>query len=310
MARRSVREHVRNTQPRTGAMQWVIGTLVVLPLVLCAGCQRVSLQRATAFDRSVSIVGDSVIDGFAQLELEHLELEIDRLLKQYAENPAAANPTAVRSLVGAEHLAARVQIINGLRSYSQGLVELLGDNQLEQFDNETRELGRALASSDLVTTQAGLSESDTRLLALAVNALGRQIIEYRRQRSVRELIEQTDNSVQRISTLLAKDLEAIAIALDQTLIQRRSTLNDLLIRDFAALQPEDQRTRVGELVELETQRRAAQAGFEASVKAMKGLGDAHAKMLDEDEADFDSIVKEAIAEGRRAERFYKTLLDE
>lgn len=208
-------------QPKKSAVKYRTFLLyrpTLLLLLILGGCaSQPTLTQIAAFGVATESLAENAEKGYALVD----EKVVQRNL-YFLANDTSSGPTDkdFEGLVGAQGLskeqakalAARMEALNRLGTYASGLNKLATANFQEDIDDAALRLNGALTG--LVESHKELSDSSESimnqqsigLVASAINAIGRTIVEKKRRDAIRTVIVEANPAVQSVAELIGKEL--------------------------------------------------------------------------------------------------------
>jgi len=309
--------------PRLPRVAMRVATAAVLVLA-ATGCGSVSLSQVKQFGLSTSALGDSARKAFDLAGTT----SVDRQLYDVAGDPAKGVTTGVfEGLFGADEraqqLALRLNVLDQLGNYASALQQLAAADYGKDIDAAAKDLNGSLVGLRNTFQKAAgrnlpISDADIGIVATAVDAIGRGVVEAKRRSAIKTVITRADPAIQEASRLIATDLGAsselagyvtAAIANSRGSIQQAYNLErgrpvSTFESRYAML------VRARQLYEAE---RAAPAFFGAVSDGAKTVGQAHAALRKAVEGDdFSSaeagrLIGELEGYVKSVQSFYKSV---
>jgi hypothetical protein len=302
-------------------LPWRVGlVLVIVPLLAaCATGAAQAPARIVAFSTATQLAMDNTTTAFQTVEARHTEMLVTRLSVNYDKQPF--NPSMVKPFLSPEALQARQQTFGGLKRYAELLSSVVSDQVLDQYDASTIGLGNALArlDKDLVAKNylnaRVVGDQGIDIFTTAINALGRFIIERKRDRGLRETVKEMDPTVKEIVRLVRLDIgespekpglrNELWNTYDSTIAAQDSFIRNAL--GAGTMDPIAARTEVRTLVVLVSDQRNADQALAATRDTLQALADAHARLSDTFDPSLTATVERLSSEGQRVKAFYDAL---
>ncbi len=302
----------------------IIGILAIM----FSGCtvpQPIPQPRLQEFSEAVSMTAENNMSAYTEIEKVHREVDVLKITADFDNK--GFKPESIKPFFDMQALKVRRQVLDGLCIYAEKLSELAGEKQLEDFDEETRKLGASLQELNAGLMKSSffrnspVESSQIQIFTTAVNAIGRWLIEYRRDRAIRESIVGMDGNVHEICKLFVEDLGSPANGLyknpgglraqqwnqyDELMI-----LQDKFIGDNRnKLDPAVKKQEIEKLASYPARQKesdAALADIQSSFRKIREIHDALVKASGDGVRDYEAMVKKLISEGKRINKFYKGL---
>jgi hypothetical protein len=194
-------------------------TMVLWLAVICAGCGAVSLSQVQQFGVASSSLGEHARKAFDLAATA----SVDRNIYDVAGDPkkGPTDSTFEGLFTGdvgipggkekAERLAVRLRVLDQLTNYSSALQQLSEANFAKDIDAATTDLNGSLVGLRETYKKASgnnlaISDADIGIIATAVNAIGKAVVEVKRREAIKTVIVKADSAVQSATKLIASDL--------------------------------------------------------------------------------------------------------
>lgn len=292
-------------------------TTVMACLVLLTGCadSKQAQQRITKFSDAGQTVAVGMAEAYDQVNQQVIDARIERLINDYAQDRATANPRSVEPLLTGPVIQARRDVLRGLHLYSKLLADLMSDDQLDEFGEATQELGSelvALGSSEFgqAYLKGMLSQENAEILASAVQLLGDFLIRYKRQQAVEQIVTDMDETVGQICRLLGEDLVNVESELSRAMRETIRERNQFIINNYDDLSVSERRDAITALASLVLRERELAGAIGAVRDSISKLAETHSKLKDaftDDPRELDNLIASLTAEAQRVQSFYKAL---
>lgn len=298
----------------------------LLLLVLAgSGCQpRLSTARLQTFSEATHTTAEGMEATFLAVNQEYRNTQVSKKVLDY--NPKKGfNPTDIEPFLDEDEIQARLQVLDALKAYASAMLALKGDDQLDEFDEQTRKLGAALQGFTTEDGEHFLSETmgaeaHLNVITTAVNSIGRAIIERKRDQGLREIITDMSPHVDRICDLLILDIgpkygPGLRAQMSNQFNQQITNLNQYISDNY----PKGRRKRFrvlelrGELyrlVNLWEQKEQADRSMISMVDALENLKLANQQLplaMDQDASRLNALSRAMGVEAERARRFFRSL---
>lgn len=198
--------------------QAIVGSLVTISiLVTGVGCA-VSLSQVKQFGVASSSLGDDARKAFDLAATA----SADRNIYDVASDPSKGpTDTTFQGLFTggagdlgkekAERLALRLRVLDQLANYSRALQELAAADFAEDITAAAADLNGSLVGlRDTYKKASGndlpISDADIGIIATAVDAIGKAVVEVKRRAAIKTVIIKADPGVQKATNLIASDL--------------------------------------------------------------------------------------------------------
>jgi hypothetical protein len=284
-------------------------------------------KRISEFADATTISTTNTATAFELVENSYVQTQVYRLVIEYDKPDAKIDLGSLgKPFLPPEALQPRLEVLRGIKLYAQKLSEIMGDTQLNQFDEQTKEFGQALMDLNKnevlkKALEANVDEKDLKILATGVNALGSWFIEYKRQKGVQEVIQEMQTPIQDISAAFIKDIGDIPDKQSKGgkgLRGQQWNEYDEIIRDqdlfirknINKFDPTIKREEVSKLLQLVREKRIADETLKATQQSLIQLVKAHNNLLqalDESNYDIDVLISQLTSEGKRIKTFYESL---
>lgn len=289
--------------------------IAAVSLLMLAGCVSTdaALTRINAFSDATTLAASNTKAAYDTAERKYYDVQVLRSVVSY--DTAGFHPEKFQTLFTAESRGAREAVLDALSLYGQKLAVLMGNEQLDQFDEATRKfgenLGQVSASIGTTKTFSGervLEANELRIVTTAVSTLGNWFIRAKREKGIRAAVKEMDPQIESITASLAKDLRALRriVKNQYTMLQ---VAEDKYIRD-SRFDPQAKRQAIGALAHLVIEAREADATYAAMERSITALRQAHGRLLDvftDNKVEIDARIRELAAEAQRVKKFYDSL---
>jgi hypothetical protein len=202
--------------------------------LLCAafatftGCvsTEVAAKRIQAFSDATTLVANNTKEAFDTAERKYFDVQVQRTVINYDTDGFQLNK--FQPLFSAHSREVRDDVLDSFALYSQKLSAIMGNEQLEEFNEATKKFGEKLGGlSDSISktkTFSGsriLNDGELKIVTAAVESLGNWFIRVKREKGVRQAVNAMDTNVAAICTALTNDLSTIrkTVASEYNLIE-------------------------------------------------------------------------------------------
>ncbi len=289
--------------------------IAALGLFMLAGCVSTdaALTRINAFSEATTLAAGNTKTAYDTAERKYYDVQVLRSVVSY--DTAGFRPDKFQTLFSADSRQARESVLDALALYGQKLAVMMGNEQLDEFDEATKKFGEGLGqvNSSIGTTKTFSGErvleaNELRAVTTAVSALGKWFIRIKREKGVRAAVREMDPHVEAITAALAKDLQALRRIVRNQYTQLQIS-EDKYIRD-SRFEPQAKRQAIGALAHLVIEAREADATYAAMERSITALRQAHGRLLDvftDNKVEIDARIRELAAEAQRVKKFYDSL---
>jgi hypothetical protein len=258
-------------------------------LILAAGCTAPITKRAAAFSAQAAPAITSTRAVYALVETTNVRRRRMDQIAAY-DTTAFDAPAAGRDFAQAADFKERAAILDLLQRYIDELAAVSGDRDVGGIDEESKAAAAsmgALAKTGLPalthSKQAALSTDEVTAAGLAIDALGRVLLERQRARALPAIVAAADSSVATLCMLLREDIgEPETAGLRMVLrvdYEGMETAEDAAIRDHPReYSYPEKRAAVDELYALVDQQALADSTLAKAGDALAGLAKAHAAL--------------------------------
>lgn len=193
--------------------------MVIWVAATCAGCGTASLSQVKQFGVASSSLGEHTRKAFDLAATA----SVDRNIYDVAGDPQKG-PTD-RTFEGlftgdvgipggkekAERLALRLRVLDQLANYSSALQQLSEADFAKDIDAAAKDLNGSLVGLRETYKKASgkdlpITDADIGIIATAVNAIGKAVVEAKRRAAIKTVIVKADSAVQNATKLIASDL--------------------------------------------------------------------------------------------------------
>lgn len=193
-------------------MRAFFAALVTCGLLLgCGHAPPEALNRITAFSTATQLAMNNTSQAFRTVEIKHSEMLAARVAADY--DTKGFRPDIINPFLSPQELSARVQIFEALQAYAASLTLIMGTALVTEFDSATKQLGSSLATLDKDVTKrfylsrnASFTDSQFAAFTTAVNALGRWLLESKREYDVKVAVNRMQLTIGNITKLMAEDI--------------------------------------------------------------------------------------------------------
>ncbi len=295
---------------------------LLIALCICSCASQNPAEQINKFAQATTAVTGQTQTAYQAVQDEYLRAQIDRLIANY--DTQGFKPSLLTAFLSPEELQVRIDVLKGLSAYAQGLASLASDDQITQFDDATKTLGQQLISLDKQQPIKGSGVTDTEMkaFATAVDALGRMFIQYKREAALKQVIHDHDGDVQNICHLFSSEIGGSAPAggvppprgLRNQLwneYTQATTDYDLFIqRNKARMSPTDEFNAINQLATMIQQQAAGDAMLVATARAIDQLAKTHSNLnqaFETQNGGLNAMITQLQAEAKSIADFYNGL---
>ena len=301
-------------------LNWV--WLILITLSVCSCASQNPAEQINKFAQATTAVTGQTQNAYQAVQDEYRTAQIYRVVANY--NTQGFNPSLLTPFLSSEQIQVRIDVLKGLNAYAQGLASLASDDQVTQFDNQTKALGQQLISLDKQEPikGSGVSDTDMKAFATAVDALGRMLIQYKREAALKQVIHDHDGDVQTICRLFSSEIGGSAPAagappprgLRNQLwneYTQATTAYDLFIEhQKTRMNPTDEFNAISQLATMIQQQAAGDAMLVATSQALDQLARTHSSLnqaFDTQNGGLNAMIAELQADAKNIADFYNSL---
>ncbi len=283
-------------------------------LLALTGCALPVVQRVGEFS---SKAAPTIVDErgvYELVEATHARrLRIERIANY--ETTSMLAPVPETRFGGEADIRARVQVLDLLQAYIDGLADVSGNGARDKVDKASRsaaiQIGTSIKNDLPALTRSSTSPvTDTEVSAAgrAIDGLGTLLLERRRSRELPAILEQGDGPVSTLCELLRKDLGDPQTSglrhMLRTDFEAIETAEDAAIRDHPkAYSYPERREAIEALFAEQEKQAAADAALAKADAALLELERTHAELArtarQTHAPGFRALLAQLVAEGRR-----------
>ncbi len=290
-----------------------VAALVLLSFL--SGCSLSPLAKRTAdFSSAAAATSIDTASAYQIVERAHYDTEVATLVANYDTD--GFHPEKIKPFLKPEDQETRTRILNGLTQYAETLAEVSGDQPLADVDKQAAVLGNSLkdlSKSGALAPLAKSADTELNIAAAALDALGRALIEHRRDRKLPDILKQMKDPIQQICDLLWKDIgdpekSGLRNQLKNdyaTLIRKQTDF----ITDSKNLTAGERRAAIAELPKMLAAQADGDRTLAATQDALKQLALTHAALADtaaaKDAPGFKALLSALVEDGIQLHGFYE-----
>ena len=293
------------------------GLFSVAVALLIAGCSATDQDAAKkigTFSKAVALTTQNTSDAFDTLERRHFDLKIARVVAEGGWQQL--NADRVRPFLDPGDARARLLVLQGLQAYAERLSAIMGNEPLDAYDRATKDLSVSLqnVNEEFVKTKlwsaTPVDSQQIQIAAAAINAIGRWIIEAKRQKAVKAGIEEMHPHITNMVALLSRDFVVLRRNLHKTYDEGIQAQKLFVQHNQDKLDALTQRSEIKGIADLIIEQNKADRAMQSMEKAVQGLGATHAELssaFDRRSARLEQLLSNLIEEGKRIKTFYDSL---
>ena len=313
------------TRPRVSPRrvgQWRnFSGLFVIALCLGSCASQIPAEQINNFSLGATSVANQTRNSYQVVQDEYLKAQTYRIIADYDRQ--GFQPALLKPFLPAEALQVRIDVLQGLSAYAQGLASMASDSQIKQFDAETQKLGQQLISLDKEKPikGTGISDDEMAAFATAVDAMGRMFIEYKRKEALKQVIKSHDDDVQKICHLFSREIGGSSPAdgvpprglrnqLWNEYTQVLTNYDWFVGKNKARLSPTEEFAAISQLASMLEQQATADALLAATSGALDQLAKTHSNLSEAFETQnggLNAMIAQLRADAKNIEDFYSGL---
>ena len=283
--------------------------------LLLTGCVSSNLasSRIKAFADATTLVTSNTKNAFDTVEQKYFEVQVLETVADY--DAKGFHPEKFKPLFPPETRQVRDDTLDAFATYAQKLSDIMGNAQLDKFDQETKGLGAKLedvsatiSKTEMFSSSRKLSGNEIKIVTTAVEAFGNWFIRIEREKGVRRIVSDMDTNVAVLCSALTNDLHTLRKLVADEYSQGEMAENQFI--EHGNLDAVTKRAEIQSLARMVVEAREADATFAAMEKSVMRWRQTHAMLVDvfsKKPGDIDSIIRQLIAEGQRVKKFYDSL---
>lgn len=307
-------QHDTDMKSLNGARVGLFSLAVALLIAGCSTADKDAAKRIVAFSQAVALTTQNTSDAFDTLERRHFDLEIARVVAEGGWQQL--NADRIKPFLDPGDAQARLLVLQGLQAYAEKLSAIMGNEPLDAYDKATKDLSDSLqnVNEEFVKTKlwsaTPVDSQQIQIAAAALNAMGRWIIEAKRQKAVKASIEEMHPHITNIVTLLSRDFVVLRRNLHKTYDEGIQAQKLFVQHSQDKMDALTQRSEIKGIADLIIEQNKADRAMQSMEKAVEGLGATHAELssaFNRSSARLEQLLSDLIAEGKRVKKFYDSL---
>lgn len=269
--------------------------------IFCLGVMLVGCVSATSKQMAANF-GGAAKDLSLQTEitLKNVRISDSNMLVSTALTDKSS--TLERPAIPPEDIALRLTLLSEIYKYSNALLIMSSDVELERIDKASRELYGALGAlnqtiqKNTESIEAPLTNNDLQLVANAVNIAGRWFFERARLTAIKTSVEKADPVIKKaIELLLTKEITKDGAWSKSLKLALESDAKNLFKVAQSIDNVESRRALLSEAHQLYDQARSVDGTFERLNSSLEELKAAHSALSVALQDDSDINVKKALS---------------
>lgn len=288
----------------------------LIAVVLLAGCSLSPLARHTAdFSSATGLVVDNSEDAYRAAVRLNDQAQASMLVARY-DSAQPLDPHSLKHLIDPEGLAARTEVLDGLRTYAQTIADLASGVSSTQLDDAATAVGANLikmGTAISASTPVGIdiTPQQANATSTALKALGEFLTARKIKSSVPKVIQEMDPSVATICNLLVSDIGILRDQSGRDYEQLLAQQDSFIRHAGTALSPIDRRAEIQRLPRILASKQATDDMLADLAESVKQLALAHhalaAAAMAKDAQSLNARLADLRASGRRLARYYYSL---
>lgn len=300
--------------------------LIMACLLVCfsAGCSLSPLaEHATRFSQAANIVITHSEDAYRAANRLREKEQIAAAVYAYDKDPHWNPYTDIKPLLTPAQLDARIEVLDGLRTYADSLVQLTGKpskTETDALNSAASGVGASLkalsqtVSTDLGTAVPGVSAltpAEANVISTAVRALGEYLQGQKIRGALPKVTQEMNQNVQTLCDLLRADVTALRRQADVDYTNLVETQNQFIQKEGAGLNPVQKRDEIERLISIAGQQKANDDLLQKLQDAIGKLALTHQALVSAAHGDnpeaLSQRIAEAVAAGQELGNFYESL---
>ena len=292
---------------------------LVVVLMLTGGCATYDIAKPVkSFSDATSMATETTRKAFETTDQTFIRRTVEETIASYPSNHSVLTNLTFKNLkpyLPPEDLQARLDVLAGLQTYSEKLAALAGNEQLDEFDRQAKQLGEKLQTfdNDLVKTRllakSPATDAEIALLGTAIREIGSWVIKAQRQKTIKSAVTNMNPHVIKIAAFLKADLTDLARQAENDYHQISDSLS-LPIRENIMTDPAARDSRFRQIATAILEGKKAIATANSLTRAADQLAKAHgllAEAVTKPNTKFIDLVISIYGECKNAKDFYDSL---
>jgi len=290
-------------------------SVLSLFLPILAGCTLSPLsQRATTFSTAACSTILQVRNGYQVVEQSYFDAQAAHLVATFDKQ--GFDPSKIQPFMRPADMKVRNQLLAGLQQYATLLAEVSGDEPIDELDKQSQALGtqlQALSTDANLTALAKNTTVDAGLVATAVDALGRVLIERKRAKELPAVLERMQKPIDQICRLLEEDIgdpekSGLRNQLSNDYDELVKFQTTFIFQNEGKMTPEEKREQIQRLPRLVIEAKQADAALEQTQDALQHLATAHDALAEtrasKDAPAFRSLIAQLLTQSQQLGSVY------
>ena len=258
--------------------------LLALALVGCPSTPGRLAKHANAFSGATIRVVNGASDAYRKANELHDQAEISLAVLDYDKKPAWNPNDYVKPLLSQEQLTARIEILNGLKSYAKKIADLAAGGKQTDLESAATEVGSSLqnlsknvpsALSTSIPDAGPMSDTTKNAVSTALLAFGKFLQEAKITKSLPQVIGDNDKNVSELCDFLDSDIRILRRQADVD-YGRVITSQDQYIRhEGSTLSAEERRSEIRKLPQFVLEQRQNDQLLAKLQKTIQTLSETH-----------------------------------
>ncbi len=290
-------------------------SVISLFLPILVGCTLSPLsQRTTTFSTAACATILQVRNGYQVVEQSYYDAQAAHLVITFDKQ--GFDPSQIQPFMRPADMKVRNELLAGLQQYATLLAEVSGNDPIEELDKQSQALGTQLQALSSDANLAALTKStsiDSGLVATAVDALGRALIEHKRASELPAILERMQKPIDQICQLLEEDIgdpgkSGLRNQLSNDFDELVKFQTTFIFQNEGHMTAEEKRNQIEMLPKLVVEARQADAALEQTQDALQQLAAAHDALAQtrnsKDAPAFRSLISQLVTQSQQLGSVY------